>query len=180
MNLNSVYLLASLPRLSWGETPRFTRQQLLERWKTYVSVEIFESLTAIMNQNFSGSEPFLVAWRAEEETLIKQLAAERRRRFRQKFFGAVAEPSSRTSSVVKTFFELQDPLEREKWLDLARWNRASALAFSDSMGTAGLFAYFIQTGLLEKYAALDAARGRLRLDEATAIVSRPPSPVLNP
>lgn len=180
MNLNSVYLLASLPRLSWGEAPRFTRLQLLERWKTNVSVETFATLTGIMNQKFSGSEPFLVAWRAEEETLIKQLAAERRRRFREQYFGAVAERSSRTSSVVKTFFELQDPLEREKWLDLTRWNRASALASSDSMGTAGLFAYFFQTGLLEKYAALDAARGRSRLDEAAATASRPPSPVLNP
>jgi hypothetical protein len=148
------------------EPPVFATQALLNRWKDMLPASELETLRNLKDMNFAGSSSFLVQWSMAETELLSVLAAERKRRFKERFFNAAPERPEKTSRTVKAFFDMDNPLDREKFLDKIRWDRAISLSASDPMGFNGLLSYFIRTSILEKYVALSTDSGRARLDGA--------------
>ncbi len=166
MRLDTTYLLASLPGLVWGEAPVYTSAALLNRWKDMLAAAEVEVLRMVINRTYPDAGTFFKVWKMAETELLSMLAAERKRRFKERFFGAAPERPEKLSPSVKAFFELDNPLDRERFLDKLRWDRAVALASHDPMGFDGLLSYLIRTGILEKFTALSAEAGRARLEQA--------------
>ena len=67
-------------------------------------------------------------------------------------------------SLLAAMGDVANIVEKERTIDLIRWNKASELAEFDSFGMPTLLAYLIKIGIIHRWAALDPAIGREMYD----------------
>jgi hypothetical protein len=104
----------------------------------------------------AGKSPnkFLREWAAFDRDVRGTVAALVARRLGVMYDGAP------TNEAVRAIMAGGDVLERERALDRLRWRTADELTVFDYFDIDNLLAYLVKVGILERWAALDAERGR--------------------
>lgn len=164
------YLLASLPMLDYGRAPRLTAEAFAEACAAALS-EKDAACAAALVRGEACDHPAARRWQALEAA-IDGAVGRRRLARRGQGAGAFAPPETDACPVwltrlVDAAFEgAPDPLAREEALDRARWAAADELGGFDPMARGQVFAYAVRLRLALRRAALDADKGRGRLEAA--------------
>ena len=159
------FLMASLPVLALGEPPPVDRAGFLARCAEQLSPADRAELDEVLAGR--GASPFARAWRSFEVHLRNTVARSRAARLQ-----ADAAPwlrdgerwESLVLEAVEDAYARPTPLERELELDRCRWGRLDDLAVGHVFDLAAVLAYGLRLQLCERWAGLDAERGRARLE----------------
>lgn len=149
MKDNILYLSASLPTLKWLEPPPLRFSVFLERTARLLSHEE-HAVLKWAGAPFILQHPLVETWKNFEKTLRTKAESFRLHRFNPEIRVVVAFET--------TFFQLKNPLQREKWMDLKRFQKAEAIKVSGALSH--LFGYGLQLSLLTRYAELNAEAGK--------------------
>ena len=168
--MSLVYLLASLPALAYGRAPQITAEAFAEACASALSAKD-AACAAALAAGAPCDHPAARRWR-DLEAAIDGAIGRRRLARRAQGAGEFAAPETAACPVWLTrlvdaaFESAGDPLAREEALDRARWAAADELGGFDPMAKGQVFAYAARLRLAWRRAALDAARGRERLEAA--------------
>ena len=138
-------LIASLPQLKWDEAPHITLEELTDSTDLYLNstrAELFRKLSLSAD---AAAAPYLHA------------------------DGAYETDADRS---VREAFAAGNPLEREKMLDFARWQKIEELEFGNRFNFNVLCAYKLKLELLLKWKARDAGQSQKNLDLAAEEVRK--------
>lgn len=168
------YLLASLPYLDYGREPGVTVEGFCAACAATLSPGDAAAAALLARGDTEPSDhPAVRRWRDLEAAID---AAVGRRRLARRGSGgqdglfvppaSAACPVWLTRLVDAAFESAQDPLAREEALDRVRWAAADELGGFDPMAKGQVFAYAVRLRLAARRMALDAVRGRERLEAA--------------
>ncbi len=171
--MSLVYLLASLPMLAYGQAPKVTAEAFAEACASALPAADAAAAALLAR---GGAEPCghpaVRRWRDLEAAIDAAVGRRRLARRGGRGAEAFAPPESAACPVWLTrlvdaaFESAGDPLAREEALDRARWAAADELGGFDPLAKGQVFAYAARLRLAWRRAALDAARGRERLEAA--------------
>lgn len=165
-------LISSLPALKMSETPSISSQEFLENASTFMTDKDLAVLAAVSllpvedktfpADSFSGK---FQAWEMALRHSILRLRTAKRKEMlsvtsRETVFDCDAD-----ATAVRAY-SAADPLERERILDTARWEKASELTLLHQFDLDVLCAYYLQLQLAEKWARRASGDAAVNLDKA--------------
>ncbi len=166
------YLLASLPMLFPERSPAVSEEAFLSACATALSsADAAAAALLVQGGEAPSTHPYVCAWR-DLEAAIASAIGRRRLARRGGAVGEFAPPPTAacpvwlTRMVDAAFESAPDPLQREEALLRVRWAAAETLGGFDPVSKGQLFAYAVKLRLALRRAALDAERGRARLEAA--------------
>ena len=169
--MSLLYLLSSLPMLSFDAAPAITPAKFLEACHEQLSAADAEAAEALLRGEPSG-HPFVAAWK-DKDTILRNAAARERARLSGKEADRWVRPAQgcdgQIESLVEDAFQESDPLKKEKELDKARWLIAEELQGPDPLSVKVVFAYAVKLAILSRWGALGKDRGRQTFDRLTQI-----------
>lgn len=170
--MSIIYLISSLPMLSFDAPPVITIGKFVEACREQLSAENAAAAEALA----SGQEshhPFAAAWRDKDTILRNAVARERARLAAGKDAARWTRPARGCDSLIETgvedAFQETDPLRRERELDKVRWLIADELQGPDPLVIQVVFAYAVKLALVTRWAVLDAQQGRKTFDRLTEV-----------
>lgn len=165
------YLIASLPPISLDRAPALKAEAFLEACREQLAVPEARAAEALLLGKDS-THPFVRAWR-DKETLIRNAVARARGRKLGVDAGRFLRPAEGCdlylNHLVEEACQAEDPLKRERAIDLARCKAVEELQATDPLDITALFAYAVKLGLALKWASLDTARGKAAFDHLTQV-----------
>ncbi len=168
--MSLAYLLASLPMLAYGRAPQVTAEAFAAACAAALPGKD-AGCAAALARGEACDHPAARKWR-DLEAAIDGAVGRRRLARRVQGAGTFAPPETAACPVwltrlVDAAFEgAPDPLAREEAIDRVRWAAADELGGFDPMAKGQVFAYAVRLRLALRRAALDAGRGRERLEAA--------------
>jgi len=155
------FFSAALPELRPGETPPMTLAEF--------DADAELQLTPRHYRMMVGEDPAARVYgemRRFEEYLRTRIAEKRAEKL--KMPADFPEPEAFYGEVDSALGQIAqlDPMERERAVDMLRWNRLDELTGSDGFGFDHICAYRIKLRLAEKYRGRDAGTGRKFFDSA--------------
>jgi len=166
-----VYLVASLPRLELTGIPPFTSEEMLRSSDGVLRRDHWEDLRALVEGRLwdvrTSQARRLVTAETRLRNALAGLRAQRAGAEYARAAGREDEPDVAVTTVAARAMAAEDPLERESLLDRFRWTRLEEAAAQPPFGVQAVFAYALQLGLVEKWAALSDEAG---LAVATRVV----------
>lgn len=165
-------LISSLPALKMTEDPSISSQEFLDNASTFMTDGELAVLSAVSllpqedkvfpENSFSGKYQ---AWeKALRHSILRLRTAKRKEMLsgvqRETVFDCDAD-----ATAVRAY-SAADPLERERLLDAARWEKASELTLLHQFDLDVLCAYYLQLQLAEKWARRAAGNAAVNLDKA--------------
>lgn len=159
------FLVASLPAVSLQAPPEWSWDAFRAESARHLSAADAAELDDV-DAAREGRSPFSKAW-AQHEAQLRNAVA-RARASRREVDAGPHLRAHRGFSValehrVAEAFGKPNPLERERTLDQARWEKAEALALTSPFGLEALLAYGIKLRLAQRWATLDDEAGRAAL-----------------
>lgn len=167
--MSLIYLLSSLPLLSFDTPPQLSRAKFAEMCRDQLS----ESDAAVVHALLYGGESehsFVAAWRDQDAILRNAVARRRARgsgRDASRWLRATAGSDKRIEAGVEDAFQASDPLMKEKALDRLRWRLADELEGYDPLSIGVAFSYAVKLAIAARWTALDAARGQQIFNQCT-------------
>lgn len=173
-------LIASLPSLKMREKPSVSREKFLEdaaAWLSPADMKDLAALSTLPDETTAFPKNSFAAKYTRWETALRHSIV--RLRLAQKHKDParhnpppgrinVFEPDADSAAV--RAFSAPDPLEREKLLDQARWEKTEELTVRHLFDLDLLQAYFIRLQIAEKWAVRDDAAATKNLDAAAQSV----------
>lgn len=154
-----VYLLSSLPSLSFGAKPPFSFEKLLELCEGLIPDEDLEVLRALRSAEDSGfvceedRQP-LKSWYTFETALRNELVkirASRKKLDQAKYLRREQYADPALTHLALAAHRHPSPLESEKILDAERWHAADELAIGHYFDFDVIFAYARKLLILERW-----------------------------
>lgn len=164
------YFISSLPALKWGVNPPMTVEEFLFASKPYLSSKEYSELARISLLPQSGFESSRSAdrWNDMEKFLRKRLALSRAKNKGvnpEHRFPTEKGYYSDYDKVVQTAISAENPFEKEKILDLARWKALENLFALHLFDFEALIAYKLKLELLVKYVPIDKHKAKENFTE---------------
>ncbi len=164
------YLVASLPPLVLGEAPPITPEEFLAQCEGPLGEGEWMEVRALLrgelcpNARSAGAR----AWCSKEIQLrnaVARIRATRQHVDPRSFLREHEGFDAGIEKMATDAFARSNPLEVEQALDHGRWRMAEELSLVDPFGMARVMAYAVQLRLAQRWADLDTARGRARLEK---------------
>lgn len=169
--MSLIYLLSSLPMLSFDAAPGISPEAFVETCRDQLSAKDASAAEALLHGE-AADNPFGLAWR-DKDTLLRNAAARERARSSGKdaarWLREAHGCDRQIDDSVEDAFQEADPLRREKELDKIRWLIAEELQGPDPLDIKAVFAYAVKLALLSRWSALDKGRGQHLFDTLTQI-----------
>jgi hypothetical protein len=162
-----VYLVASLPRLELTGIPPFTSEEMLRSSDGVLRRGHWEDLRALVEGRLRDVRTSQARRLVAAETRLRNALASLRAQRAGTEYARAAGREDEPDVVAARAMAAEDPLERESLLDRFRWTRLEEAAAQPPFGVQAVFAYALQLGLVEKWAALSDEAG---LAVATRVV----------
>ena len=172
-------LKASLPMLLFDDAPPMSSAEFLERcavWLKPDRMADLRALTEIPREARKETSRFLpdgrtamAIYRDWEIALRNALARQRAVRLGrdpEQYLVETGRYDSDAELAARTVFNVDDPLEKEKALDRARWDFLDGLEWKHAFDFAGLCIYRCKLLILEKWSARQAGNAAANLDAA--------------
>jgi hypothetical protein len=169
------YFVSGLPLLTFGEKPPFTSDRYLFSSQGVLTKEHEQELRMILAGRASdGKTEFSRTWYSIDTQIRNAIA-----HFRGTRLGVESKPFIRSygphsvlvQNKVSAAFMKTNPLERERSLDLCRWQMLDELTLQDPFGLSAVLAYGIKLQILERWAAHSDEAGRARVEAILSEVS---------
>lgn len=162
------YLIASLPMLTPGAPPPITRADFLRRCAEHAPHTLLQDLEHILLSRPQRAHAPYAQTLHRMETQLKNALA----RIRAAKWGVAPEEHLRPVDDIDLSIErdaadaftLNDPLERERALDRARWRRIEELRGVDPFSQNALLAYAAQFALAERWDERPESAGQKVVD----------------
>ena len=171
-------LIASLPLLKWDDVPSITMEGLSGSTDLYLSAgqsAMFQALNLSADAaEFPGGSlaAHYLAWETAFRNSIAKLRAARLNLDSAAYLHADGAYESAADRAVREAFAAENPLEREKMLDAARWRKLEELELGNLFNFNVLCAYKLKLELLLKWKARNAELSQKNLDLAAAEVRK--------
>ena len=164
------YLVASLPPLVLGEAPPITPEQFLAQCEGPLSEGEWMDVRAQLRGELCehARSEGARAWYRKEVQLrnaVARIRATRQHVDPRSFLREHEGFDTGIEKMATDAFARSNPLEVEWALDHGRWRLAEELSLIDPFGVARVMAYAVQLRLAQRWADLDAARGRERMEK---------------
>ncbi|HPN85001.1 MAG TPA: DUF2764 family protein [Victivallales bacterium] len=168
---NAYYIISSLPSLKWGGNPPMSSEEFLALCSSYLSDSEMEELKSASitprNEKVHMSNSLAFLWHDHETFLRNRIAKIRgkgkslteNRAREEKGFYAVAE------KIAHTALANENPLEKEKILDLHRWKIIEDLSALHQFDFDAIVAYKLKLQLLEKSSSMNRELGLENLNK---------------
>ncbi len=170
--MKHAYLAASLPRLTFGETPPVTGEAFRFGCLGVLADEELEELDRLLaGRAGEGRTEFARRWAGMDTQLRNALARRRAARRGIEAQGFLRDHAGFSAALEKQVAEAcarSHPLERERELDRLRWQTLEDLAQADPFGLAGVLAFGLKLQIAERWARLTEAGGKAKLDALLA------------
>lgn len=169
--MSLIYLLSSLPMLRFGEPSPIAPKAFLEACRAQLSQTDAAAAEALLLGD-DAPHPFVRLWRDRDAILRNAMARTRARAAGKdpaRWLRPVSGCDLRLERLVEAALQEQDPLQKERALDRARWITADDLAGPDPLARERLFAYAIQLGILTRWQTRDAEAGRQTFRKLTEV-----------
>jgi hypothetical protein len=170
--MSLIYLLSSLPMLSFDATPAVAPETFMAACREQISPVQADTVEALLRGKPS-SHPFATAWQNSEVLLRNAIARKRAQRLDQKDTERWTRPTQEYNLMLDTLvanaLQEPNPLAREKALDKLRWLIVEYLQGYDTLSFDALLAYALKLSIASRWTRLDADRGRATFDEIAQI-----------
>lgn len=170
-----VYLVSSLPSLSFGMKPPVTFGGFLRSCEGLIpeaDLGVVRSMGASYANCSANGNATIKSWAAFETMLRNELVkirAQRKKADPSKYLRADGCPdSSYTAHIAINAFRKTSPLESERALDLDRWKRLDELSAGHYFDLDTIVIYAVKLMILEKWHRITSADGREVLEGALA------------
>ncbi|MCM8760601.1 MAG: DUF2764 domain-containing protein [Candidatus Omnitrophica bacterium] len=171
-----IYLISSLPALSFGAKPPLSFEKFLATCKTLVSDEEFSALSGLKNAEVVPSHkiknPTLRKWRAFDAMVRNELVeirASRKKVNPAKYLRPDGRPeSSHAAHIAINAYRKPSLFEAEKELDLERWRKLDEFSVGHYFDMDALVIYGVKLLILEKWDRINTADGKRLLEEVLA------------
>lgn len=167
-------LISSLPALKMTEDPSISSQEFLDNASTFMTDGELAVLSAVsllpQEDKIFPENSFSGKYQAWEKALRHSIL--RLRTAKRKDLSSVSSVNRETvfdcdaDAAAVRAYSAADPLERERLLDAARWEKASELTLLHQFDLDVLCAYYLQLQLAEKWARRAAGNAAVNLDKA--------------
>lgn len=160
------FLAASLPKLEFGSPPPMEIKQFLELCQEQISETDYSLLVAgqtTVQQKFGHWDTCLRNCLAQRRARERNLSAPEKH--------SEADFWSYPAVLTQEVFLLEDPLERERRIDQARFAVIDDLGSSSWCDVNFLGAYLLKLEILTKQSMFDAERGAVNIDRLVAAVT---------
>jgi len=163
------YLVASLPTLSLEAPPPFSPEEFRFRCQGVLSESDLTEMDGILaGQAADGHTAFSQAWAAADAQIRNTAAKVRAAKLGVEAKGFLHSHTGYSVWLDKDVNEAMakaNPLAREMGLDAARWKFVDELALADAFGLTAVLAFAVKLRLVARWATLEEAAGRERLEE---------------
>lgn len=167
--MSLIYLLSSLPTLTFGTPPALTPEAFLEACHEQLNPTDAHAAAALLRGE-PCTHPFALAWQDKETILRNAIARLRARRINQEATRWLHTPQgcdSQIESLVEDAFEEPDALKREQALDKARWLIAEELEGPDPLSVKMVFGYAIRLALAIRWTQINVESGQKAFETLT-------------
>jgi len=168
-----VYLISSLPFLSFSARPPFGFEEFLARCRDLIPEREYRMLGGLREHREFFLSPrapaVLREWAVFEITLRNELArarAARKKTDPARFLRFPEEPRSEVSHVAMNAYRSVSALDAEKLLDGARWEFLEGLGFGHYFDFEFLLVYGLKLMILERWDKVQKADKERLLEEA--------------
>jgi hypothetical protein len=171
MSRNYYYFSASLPLLSFGTKPPISDERFLEQAAQFLSpgaASLIANARLIPPEQDGSAESALVEWLRFENSLRNETAkfrAKKLNRDPKDYCRGDYLPDPYLAALVAEAAEEDDPLQVERRIDLARWEKLEEIELLHYFDLHFLIVYFLKLQLLNKWQAIREEKGREVLDE---------------
>lgn len=167
----TTYLAASLPALVFGAPPPFGVEAFRQSCEAVLTPDDRAVLDAVLADRPAAGSAFSDGWLARDTQLRNAVV-----RARAAHLGVDARPFLRdhagwdasVAAAVTDAFAKPNPIEREMALDRIRWHVADDLAKFEPFSLSAVLAFAVKLRIAERWAALDEAKGRERVEAFVA------------
>lgn len=171
MSRNYYYFAATLPMLSFGTRPPISAERFLEQAEEFLSprdVAAIANARLLPPEKDGKGEAALREWIQFENSLRNEVA-----RFRAKKFARGSNdccrgdyvPDLSLAALVAEAAGEDDPLQVERRIDLARWEKLEEIELLHYFDLHFLIVYFLKLQLLNKWQSIREEQGRAVLEE---------------
>jgi len=161
------------------DAPGMTMEELTSSCELYLSaaqMELFRTLSLSANDASAFPENSFarnyIAWEISFRNSIAKLRAARLNVDPSAFLHADGSYDTEADRGAREAFNAENPLEREKLLDRARWNKIDELVFGNLFNFNALCAYKLKLEIQLKWNARSAERSAENLDLAASEVRK--------
>ncbi|MBN2190717.1 MAG: DUF2764 family protein [Candidatus Aureabacteria bacterium] len=166
MSRNYYYLCASLPMLSFGAKPPMSNEQFLDYSAQHLSEKDFFVLkksSLVPSGAQDASRNALKIWRDFEISLRNELVNIRAKKLGKDshdYFRGEYVPDPFIAAMVTEAAGEETPLEVEKRIDTARWDKLEEIERQHFFDLHFLVVYFLKIQILNKWDNIKAEEGR--------------------
>lgn len=159
------YLVASLPTLSFDQSPPLSIKQFMEKCQAELSKKDYKVLENLFNEQESPLHPFIEKYRAFSFSLNEVLNY-----FRGQKLQRIDESQTRKFSesnlveIVKLALSAENPLRGELALLKYRWDYISSLASFKYFELEVVLAYAVHLKLAQRKALFDDEKGKVEFE----------------
>ena len=169
--MSLIYLLSSLPMLSFDAAPGITPAQFVEACRMELDPVDAATAEALLHGH-PVDHASLVTWR-NKEVLLRNAVARQRARIAGQDAARWTRPAQGCAlwieNEVETAFQEADPLKRERALDKVRWMIADELQGFNPLSVEVIFAYAVRLALVTRWAGLNAEQGQQTFSTLTEV-----------
>jgi hypothetical protein len=171
MNRNYYYFSASLPLLYFGTKPPISDERFLDQAAEFLSPRDFRVIAnaRLIPQEQDGyGQPALEEWFRFENSLRNETVTFRAKNLNRDpgdHYRGDYLPDPYLAALVTEAARETDPLQVERRIDLARWEKLEEVEFLHYFDLHFLIVYFLKLQLLNKWQAIRDEQGRAVLEE---------------
>lgn len=169
--MSLIYLLSSLPMLSFDAVPGITPAQFVEACRRELGPADAATAEALAHGR-PVDHASLVTWR-NLEVLRRNAVARQRARIAGQDAARWTRPAHGCAvwieNEVDAAFQETDPLKRERALDKVRWMIADELQGFDPLSVEAIFAYAVRLAIVSRWAGLNAEQGQQTFSTLTEV-----------
>ncbi len=171
MSRNYYYFAASLPMLTFGTRPPLADDKFLEQAGEFLSpgdAEVLANARLLPPEEDGKGVSALSEWLRFENSLLNESAKFRAKKFNRdpnEFYRGDYVPDPYLAALVTEAAGEADPLQVERRIDLARWEKLEEIELQHYFDLHFLIVYFLKLQLLNKWQSIREEKGREVLDE---------------
>lgn len=163
------YLVSSLPLLKLGEEPPVSSEEFFRSCDGVLSESDYADMRCILEGRLDdATSDFVQKWRDMDTQLRNMLARERaadRKLDPSPYIKSHNGYEIVMDQAAEQAMSMDNPLDRELFLDRTRWHQLDELALDDDFGAGAVFAFALKLKIVERWAAMDTDTGNLRVEK---------------
>lgn len=164
------YLCATLPTLTFGQTPPFSCEEFTQHCAQWLAEDDFAAICALLEDRAEDARhPLCIAWATWEHSLRSALVHARSAALgldASAFTRGPAAPDNVVRATVQEVMKMDFPWEQEQTLDFLRWETIRHLTATHIHDFAYLAMYAVHLRILHRWAGLSADEGEEIFEEA--------------